>query len=219
MNQGTRGRFNRDIGRRDANREKARTFLIVVEGEKTERIYFETLCRVLGLKSVEVHHPECTDPIGLVEVAVARAEARAASATQDAFDEVWIVFDRESQHGDRIKQIQPARQLAADRKHRVALSIPCFELWLVLHFQPRPGALDTKARAERLLKDEHLPDYDGKTLPGELFTAEKLRYAVQNAEECSKYHDLPGSKGDPSSEVHLLIRALNAAAAPTARLL
>ncbi len=217
MARGKRGRYDRDFTRRGVVREAARTFLIVVEGAATEPFYFNQLCRTLGLKTaVVIHHPQFTDPMNLVAEAARMAEERSASMMDD-FDEVWIVFDRESQHGDRTKRIEPARRLATKHGHRTALTIPCFELWLFLHFAPRPGPLDTKAQAERVLK-KHIPGYDGKTLPSELFTATMLREAMRHAEECANHHRTGGGDGNPSTEVHLLVRALNDSARAEVRL-
>ena len=51
------------------------------------------------------------------------------------FNEVWCVTDV-----DEHKRLEPALDKAKGNDIRVALSNPCFELWLLLHFRESPGA-------------------------------------------------------------------------------
>ena len=51
------------------------------------------------------------------------------------YDEVWCVFDVDD-HPNLLNALESARQLGI----KVALSNPCFELWLLLHFRESPGA-------------------------------------------------------------------------------
>ena len=51
-----------------------------------------------------------------------------------AYDAVWCVFDV-----DEHPQIADARQMARANGIELAISNPCFELWLLLHFRDSPG--------------------------------------------------------------------------------
>jgi hypothetical protein len=104
------------------------SFLIVTEGEVTEKLYFESVRATLQLNPVTVHvvHPHYTDAEGLVRAAMDMYEldrdgkrlARAASGNRAVkiFDHVWVLFDtdvsaRQNQlptltwHRVRVRQI------------------------------------------------------------------------------------------------------------------
>lgn len=81
------------------------------------------------------------------------------------YDEVWCVYDVD----DTPKhQLQDARGLAEKEQLRLAVSNPCFELWLLLHFAESSGIRD-RSEIQRLLRG-FLPRYD-KHLKFESFSA------------------------------------------------
>ncbi|MGH3935680.1 MAG: RloB family protein [Pseudonocardiaceae bacterium] len=66
---------------------------------------------------------------------------RIAPAGGDEFDEVWCVVDSDE------FDLEPAVALAAKLDGRLAVSNPCFELWLLLHHQACAAPLcDAKSR-------------------------------------------------------------------------
>ncbi len=67
----------------------------------------------------------------------ATSRARAERDQNLAFDEVWCVYDV-----DRHPSLNDAGQLARANGIELAISNPCFELWLLLHFRESPGARD-----------------------------------------------------------------------------
>jgi hypothetical protein len=80
-----------------------------------------------------------------VEQAVAEKKAahRAVKRSGDEFfnyDEVWCVFDV-----DEHPMLADALQQARANGINVAVSNPCFELWLLLHFQQQNAWLDRDA--------------------------------------------------------------------------
>ena len=98
------------------------SFLIVTEGEVTEKQYFESLRATLQISpvTVEVVHPQCTDAEGLVRAAMSLYEkdkqgrriAREATGNRDVeeFDHVWVLFD--SDVPSRQSQLNSAITLA-----------------------------------------------------------------------------------------------------------
>jgi RloB-like protein len=74
------------------------------------------------------------------------------SASSD-FDQAWCVFDVDSFSTD------DAIVLASDRGIRLAVSNPCFELWLLLHFEERTSHVDDYRAAARSLR-KHVAVYD-----------------------------------------------------------
>lgn len=78
-------------------------------------------------------------PFSLVEYAkdYKRGIERKARRQMDqniAYDSVWCVFDV-----DEHPRIPDAKTMAAANDINLAISNPCFELWLVLHLRESPG--------------------------------------------------------------------------------
>ena len=157
------GSLRRQVGVRTPKR----TFLVFCEGEKTEPAYLKALKRepaVRDVASVDIRVDEKKSgavPLTLVEAA---AKARTPSSGEDGeIDEVWCVFDVEwPQNHPNLKR---AVALARESGVRVAVSNPCFELWLALHFEDQNAWLDTAAaiRRCRTLDGTSGKDLDGAT--------------------------------------------------------
>lgn len=127
--------------RRAATRSPRRRLLLVCEGRVTEPEYFRGFERWVRNSTVEVVIPDDHGvPLTLVEHAhrCNREASQRAARERDSYlsyDEVWCVFDV-----DEHPRLNEAVQLAQARGIQVAISNPCFELWLLLHFRDSPGA-------------------------------------------------------------------------------
>jgi hypothetical protein len=114
---------------------------VVCEGERTEPDYIRGFERHARNATVEIEIPsEHGDPKRLVEIAKDRFRAAAAEARRLRdellrFDEVWCVFDR-----DDHPRFEEAISMARANQIALAVSNPCVELWLLLHFRDSPGA-------------------------------------------------------------------------------
>lgn len=145
--------------RREPTRRPRKRILVLCEGRNTEPQYLLGLKRWCRNPLVEVVvDPEHGVPLTLVRRAKqARLEAaqRAAHEHDDnaAYDEVWCVFDT-----DEHPNLQHACAIARDDGIEVALSNPCFELGLLLHFRDSPGMQGRKDVARLLRK--HVSAYD-----------------------------------------------------------
>lgn len=202
------------------------TFLIVVEGRATERQYFEGLRAKLELHAeVEVVHPNATDPNNIVKRAAKVRDDQAALAAKSMskvpYSRVWVVFDTEAPDHIRRKQLPAALQLAKKENIRVAVSNLAFELWLLLHYRGRPGGFNHCEALIAALKKHGIENYaKNKPLPlQQLFDPAFLRKAIKHAADCRRHHCETQGDGNPSTRVDRLVSALNAAAAPTFRLL
>lgn len=78
------------------------------------------------------------------------AEAQAHSERDEnlAYDEVWCVFDV-----DAHPKVAEARDLAQRNGLHLAMSNPCFELWLYLHLHENPGAQSRHELQKRCRQD------------------------------------------------------------------
>jgi hypothetical protein len=145
--------------RRAATRSPKRRLLLVCEGRVTEPEYFRGFERWVRNSTVEIVFADDHGvPLTLVEQADRRNQQANERATRERdsylrYDEVWCVFDV-----DEHPKLNEAVQLAQARGIELAVSNPCFELWLLLHFRESPGARH-RHDLQRMLA-EFLPKYD-----------------------------------------------------------
>jgi hypothetical protein len=160
----------RELKRRAAVRQPYDRLLIVCEGEKTEPQY---LCEIqkayrLATAHVQVLHSQFgTEPQKVLEYALAvfKGGDRERGLHPKAFDRVIVVFDRDEHKSYHAALAQAAAQngkLKNDNGVPVPVdavaSVPCFELWLLLHFEAVLAPLHRHEALERL--KVHLPGYE-----------------------------------------------------------
>jgi RloB-like protein len=128
------GRERRDFVRRSGFRD-ANLFVIATEGAIAEPRYFN------GLKE------RWKNPRLHIEV-ITRDDASASSPTSvlgalDRFavefmlrdgDQLWLVVDRDSQSWKPREMAEVARS-SGQKRYFLAVSNPCFEVWLLVHFE------------------------------------------------------------------------------------
>jgi hypothetical protein len=179
-----------------------RRLLIVCEGVVTEPDYLYGLERWARNNTVQIDiPPEHGVPLTLVRRAEALAEQAKSAAKREgdaflAYDEVWCAFDI-----DEHPNIDDACQLARARGIQLAVSNPCFELWILLHFRESPGALHR--RTLQRMVGEYLPGYD-KHLDFER-VAPGLEDAVRRARRLDRDAQEEGESGrNPSTGFYRL---------------
>jgi hypothetical protein len=193
-----------DYGRREPTLEPRAHILIVCEGSKTEPTYFEALRkhRRLFTAEVEICGPELgTHPRKLVECAVGkRDEAKAP------FDEVWCVFD-EDEH-ERIHEVlDRARALG----FRVAYSLPCFEIWYLLHYRYSSAYIERDAACSELEECLGRPYNKADNLYDDREVRRRQAAARRHAQRLRRDHRTAGDpeSSNPSTTVDLLVARLN----------
>jgi len=137
----------RELRRRAAQRQPAERLLIVCEGAKTEPLYLGEIRQELRLPSANVQvQPAAygTEPLRIVEYAehLFTHGNRALGIHARSFDRVVVVFDRDD-HRTYHAALQHVAalngRLENDENVRLpfeaVVSVPCFELWLLLHFE------------------------------------------------------------------------------------
>jgi len=178
-------RHRSSLDRRGPVRPLRRPVLIVIGAERTETAYFKglrthTRCSTVTMKIVE----KPVAPDQLVEY------TRSAFRLGD-FDEVWCVTDVDHYEREGGK-VTAAVALAGD-DIKLAISNPCFELWLVLHHEDC-AARCTDCREVHTRLRKHVPRYD-KTRPRFADFAAGLDQAVQRAEKLGDDHTRNPSTG------------------------
>lgn len=176
--------------------------LIVCEGKVTEPTYFKELGRQERARLIEV---VVNDEGGVPKTLVERAALLKKSAQREArrqkddflrYDEVWCVFDI-----DAHPNVPDAVCQAKANGIFLAISNPCFELWILLHFQDQRAHVD-RHQVQASCR-HHIPGY-GKIAPVHLLSA-KYAEAVARASALHKWQREQGRAGEnPSTAVHLL---------------
>jgi hypothetical protein len=139
-----------NLSRRRHVREPRETVLVVTNGERTERDYFEGVRREPWVQAALRVRFCGGDPTALV--------AKAAALRDDYdYDNVWAVCD--------VDEFDVAPAIANARASSVglALSNPCFEVWLILHKHSGCPRLSAASQAGKVLV-KHLPAWDKKRL-------------------------------------------------------
>jgi RloB-like protein len=103
-------------------RANKRRILAVCLGRRTERDYLDALKRAFPEHATVVIRTRDADPTRCIAYAVNQS-----TSSENYFDEVWCVFDVDDHN------LEDADRLAAKSDIKLAVSNPCFELWLLLH--------------------------------------------------------------------------------------
>lgn len=195
----------RDSGKRP----QLRVIRVLTEGTVTEPQYLNLIARGRRHDVTIQHHRDSAGSAPLTLVRAAREQQRESKrrpkANGPAFDEIWCVFDTDA-HPD----LHQALAEAASAGIHIALSNPCFELWLVLHAHDQnahvaPHDIQRQARSLGLI--------DGKTIGGahgEKLLLANVADAVDRAKRLDERHKLNGSPPgeNPSSGMWRLISSI-----------
>ena len=139
--------------RKTSVREQVTMFLIICEGEKTERLYFNKYRkRNNGLK-ILTPNTKVTDPRNLVKFA--KSQIQKYWIDFDYGDQVWCVFDADN---NTPANLAAARQSAEQSNINLCLSNPCFELWYLLHYTYHYTPISTSDLLQKLTK--YIPNYN-----------------------------------------------------------
>jgi len=190
--------FKRKVGTRG---EPRHLFLIVCEGESTEKNYFD------GFR-LPVAHIKDVFGIGDNTESLVR---KAMKIKKDAarcgikYAQTWCVFDKDAFPAENFNN---AIVLANREGILVAYSNAAFELWYLLHFDYIDTPIDRK-RYIQLLSDRMGEKYEKNDPLMYEKLCSKQQNAIKNAKKLLAIHT-PSSpaKNDPSTTVHLLVEEL-----------
>lgn len=173
--------------------------LIVCEDSKSCLDYLSQAARHFrSFADVEVSFCGKTDPIGIVNEAASK---------RSKFDRVYCAIDRDSHHG-----FEEALRIATAKDVEIIASYPCYEFWLLLHFDfarsPYASA-GGRSAAEKLVADlQRLPGM-AKYAKGEtrdLFATLLTRlptartHASRALDEAIEVNEM-----NPSTRIHVLL--------------
>lgn len=200
----------RSLERRAGGRKVRARFSIYCEGVQTEKSYFEQIRAWLGretgndrtLPIISVTQVP-GNPLEIVKHAI---DDNCDDRSED--DEIWCVFDVEAPQPHPY--IEEAITLAKQQRIHCAVSNPCFELWLLLHFDKYcAGYLTTKEAHS--LAEAKIPRYirDGKRIKNVVPLLDKFPDAQCRAVALENIHDESNiSNRNPSTTAWKPVEAL-----------
>lgn len=193
--------------RRGPIREPYDFVLIVCEGLKTEQKYFQRLKEVFRLSSanIEIARPDATDPWSLVKFAEQRLQDR-------DYNRAYCVFDRDG-HATYDRAINHiSRTYGTEGRLRAIASVPCFEIWILLHFRYTSEAFNSvggRSACDRVMSKvkTHFADYAKGHQDVYDRLAPNRDQAMINAARLLKENIRTGSV-NPGTQVHKLVEYL-----------
>lgn len=107
-----------------------RLFVIICEGEKREVDYFRFFDRLTS--NIKVHAYPPIDSRSSPNHILKNAQLKFDKYEPEEVDELWIVLDTDH-HQDLIHDV--AKVCSENENWHIAISNPCFEVWLFYHFR------------------------------------------------------------------------------------
>jgi hypothetical protein len=162
----------------------ARLIIIASEGKDTERIYFKALAKEYTNPRVHVHILERSKEEqnnSSPEHVLKQLNDYKGQYELEADDELWLVVDKDRWTDAMLSRV--ARECTQGSSMQMALSNPCFELWLLLHLEDASSLTSEeqklwmenrrksknsdpylKVRLRQQMGSYHESDYDAKML-------------------------------------------------------
>ncbi|MFO8084806.1 MAG: RloB family protein [Desulfobacterales bacterium] len=175
--------------------------LIVCEGEKTEREYFEQfMVTSVDIEVVGTGY----NTMSLVKETLRLK--REAEKNDEPYDQVWCVFDRDSFPSAHVDN---AWHAARKQKLKTALSNEAFELWFLLHFDYITAA-HSRHQYQQMLSVRLGRKYRKNDPEVYYDLISRQKQAIENAQKLMRqYEPRQPSKDNPCTEVYLLVLELN----------
>lgn len=181
----------RDISRRAAKKRPYESILIVTEG-LTEANYLNeirTQCRLSSTNIVALPSSDGTEPIQVVDCALQLflKGSPEKGVNPLVFDSVYILFDRDEHrtYHDALAKIKALNGVHQNFEGELVSfnaisSVPCFEAWLLMHYQDVNAPLHRKEALRKLKL--YLPEYEKGSIGNWQATQSRLTDAINRAE-------------------------------------
>ena len=189
--------------RRTGNRPYKTLFILSTEGFVTEPEYFRQLETLLDGDAVHVEIVCDSHKSAPVHV-LKRAKDAVRTFVLSDKDEVWCVIDKDKWPREQIQPLHVWSQEPGAKEHRgLAVSMPKFELWLLLHVEEVVGQHSSAQVSERIRPYLNAE----KHIPMGFVTHDRVNAAIARAEALvpDYYEPWPNKTG---TTVFLLVKQL-----------
>lgn len=191
------------LGRKKAKKLEIRQILILCEDTKSSRDYLASY--PYNKELVQIH---CIGTGKNTDSLMLEAIKRASDAARrgNAFEQVWVVFDKDS---FTQQQFNRTFDLAKSRNEIIACwSNESFELWYLLHFHYRDTAIARKELVSNITKLIG-KKYDKADLAMYAELKDRTNIAIRNASRLAFENSKNGDPHrNPSTLVHELVNRL-----------
>ncbi len=209
--QKKRMRDAQELSRQKSKRAPYEIVHIICEGE-TECAYIKKLIQFFRLNAanVTVAKGQGSAPISIVD------EGFELARTKSGIDRIVYVFDRDNHesYNRAIKKVTEYKSKRNDKSkpiYTTIISVPCFEVWLLLHFNLTTKAYTKsgkKTPADNVITDLHrdilgyqkivdITEWFDQVLP-------RIEMAIKHAELLAE-HNKKTNSINPSTNIHELI--------------
>jgi hypothetical protein len=208
-------RHLRRMAAKDSRRAPYPRILVVTEGEKSEPLYLKDLKNIYRLHSANLAVQNCeigTAPLQVVKYAeqLLQEGNKHRGIRPKSFDEVYAVFDRDDHESffEALHRVQSMNGKLRNDENQIVefkaiASVPCFELWLLLHFEEVQSQIHRNEVMKRL--KHHMPNYQ----KGQLGIFETLQDNLQSAIKRAQILAAKRSAHDaPFTSMHELVYLL-----------
>ena len=194
--------------RKSSFRNPKKVILIALGGKnKTEKLYFSHFNKRNSDYNLIIAKGNVTDPVNMVRALIIEINKQGLNFKHG--DKVYCVFDADD-NKTKDKQIKDAITVAKNYGIEIIISNPCFEEWILCHFEKSTAKLTNNEaynKVKKYIKDYH-KSYDVYPI-----LVDKTSIAVKNAKIKEKYHINQGRNiyltiSNPSSLVYKIVENL-----------
>ncbi|MEX2347570.1 MAG: RloB family protein [Balneolaceae bacterium] len=194
----------RPLDRSETHVRDTNLIIIATEGEKTEPRYF-TMNGFKENKKVQVQVIPAIDGMSSPLDVLGRLHEHAIEYQFGEGDQFWLVIDKDRWPDEHLYELI---QLCRDQNYQIALSNPCFELWLLLHFR-KVDELELEANTscgdtKEFLKAQ-LEHADGGNYDATYF--EWIPHGLEEAPKLDQHPNAP-FPDCPGTKIHQLVEQL-----------
>lgn len=172
---GITSRRKRPLDRGKVEFRDAQLFIIATEGELTEPQYFE----MFRSTRIQIEILPTVNGASAPGAVLDRLDKYSAKYDLDDEDRLFLVIDRDSWPEKALSEVA---QHCAPHGYELAVSNPCFEFWIYLHFAGGlvGHSIDTDFDAEIR---SVLGEYNKKNLKPEKFSRAAVKAAIERAKK------------------------------------
>jgi RloB-like protein len=147
------------------------------------------------------------DPKSLVDYAIEEFKK------EPDFNRVYCVFDKDKHatYDTALNKVNSKHLKGGVAMHAIT-SVPCFEVWLLLHFtyttRPYEPTLD-ESNCALVVADlrRYIPQYDKGSRDFMAYLEGKVDNAIARAKQLEQFHETSGTD-NPSTKIHILVEYL-----------
>jgi hypothetical protein len=184
-------RKKRPLNRNIPHLRDTKLIVVATEGKKTEKQYFDIFRNL----KVQVQIIPSDNNRSAPEYVLERLDKYKEDYQIADDDELWLMTDVDRWRDRKLAEIT---RLCNQKGYNLAISNPCFEIWLFLHFSDI-GEEIKNCSAVKILLRTHLGSYNSSNLDIEVFRP----YVSKAVERAKHLHTNPNERFPSSIGSHV----------------